>query len=244
MNYSQIKSQLVNWLRHRLQERPAILGISGGVDSAVVAHLLVQAIPVQQIRGLILPASTNPPTDTAAAQVLAAQLRIQATTIPLDPLIAVYENNLPDLKQRLPGANLKARIRMTLLYGKANASGGLVIGTGNKSELSVGYFTKYGDGGVDVLPLGGLYKTQVWELANELGVAAAIIKKTPTAGLLSGQTDEADLQLSYRELDAILVAVEQGKSLREFSESHCQRVHWLMQNAQHKLSLPPIPKLS
>ena len=129
---------------------------------------------------------------------------------------------------------------MTLLYGKANAIDGLAIGTGNKSELQIGYFTKYGDGGVDLLPIGDLYKYQVYELAKELGVPESIISKAPSAGLFAGQTDEDELGLSYKELDAILEAIEKNSDLSKFDPGTVQHVQQLKAAAQHKLELPPI----
>lgn len=236
MNYQFI----LDFLRTRIAGRPAILGLSGGVDSAVVAYLLAAAVPVKQLHGFFLPSATNNSSDQADAELVAQILGITLTNISIDPLIASYQSANNDFAGGLPLMNLKARIRMTMLYGRANLVSGLVIGTGNKTELMTGYFTKYGDGGVDLLPLGGLYKTTVWELARQLQVPDRIIVKTPSAGLQLGQTDEAELGLSYLQLDAILRAQETGASLEPFKTTHVLRVQELVRQAAHKLVLPPI----
>ncbi|EKD75918.1 MAG: NAD synthetase [uncultured bacterium] len=231
---------IVDFLKTRLSAKPAVVGISGGVDSAVVAYLLAQIMPAKQLHGFFLPSATNIASDQADAELVAQVLGITLNTISIDPLVTAYQAASGDFSDGLPLMNLKARIRMTLLYGRANLVGGLVIGTGNKTELMTGYFTKYGDGGVDMLPLGGLYKTAVWELARELQVPERIITKIPSAGLKLGQTDEAELGMSYLQLDAILRARETGASLEQFKTEHVARVNELVLRAGHKLALPPI----
>jgi NAD+ synthase len=136
--------------------------------------------------------------------------------------------------RRLAEANLKPRLRMIALYYFANRLGYLVVGSGNRSELAVGYFTKYGDGGADLLPLGNLVKGQVGELAAHLGIPRQIIDKPPSAGLWSGQSDEEEMGLTYEELDRYLTSGEAGAELRD-------RIDGMRAAAAHKRSLPPVP---
>ncbi len=235
-----MKDQIVQFLQARLKKNPAIIGLSGGVDSALVAYLLAEAIGVEQIYGYYLPSATNSPDDVSHAALVANTLQLRYETIPIDPLVSSFIEQLGTLQQISLG-NVKARIRMTLLYAKANQQSGLVVGTGNKTELLLGYFTKYGDGGVDLLPLAGLYKTQVWELARQLHVPEAIITKPPSAGLWDGQTDEAELGMTYPMADKILQAIELNQPLTAFAPDQIQLVKNRMALAQHKLTLPARP---
>jgi len=129
---------------------------------------------------------------------------------------------------------------MSLLYGQANQINGLVMGTGNKTELMIGYFTKYGDGGVDFLPLGDLYKTQVRQLAVELGVEKEIIDRPPSAGLWAGQTDEDEIGMSYEQMDKILQAIENNNRLDEFDQAQINKIQAMMATARHKQDMAPI----
>lgn len=227
-----MKQPLIDWLKTKLDDKPAVLGISGGVDSAVVTALLVAAVGPDRVSGLLLPGDSD-------AEHLAKQLGIQTSQRSIDPIVQAVVAN--QTVSPLSLGNVKARVRMTLLYLHANEVGGLVVGTGNKTELLLGYFTKYGDGGVDLLPLAGLYKTQVWQLAQELAIPEAIINKTPSAGLWAGQTDEAELGITYALADVILMAIEQQKPLQQFDPSLVKLVQTKMNQAQHKLALPPQP---
>lgn len=235
-----MKQAIIDFLKSQLQDKPAILGLSGGVDSAVVAALLVQAVPPSQVYSYYLPSESNAPSDLHDSKQLAKQLGIHYETIPIDPLVAAYQAQLGTLSQMGLG-NLKARIRMTILYAQANQLGGLVVGTGNKTELQLGYFTKYGDGGVDLLPIAHLYKTEVWALAKTLDIPQSIISKPPTAGLWPGQTDEQELGISYAVADQILQAIEQQQALDQFDAALVQLVQHRRQQAQHKLQ--PVARL-
>ena len=140
---------------------------------------------------------------------VASKLEMATVTVWLDKPFGALVEEL-QAARGLPLANLKPRLRMAALYYFANAMSYMVVGTSNKTELMLGYFTKYGDGGVDILPLGGLYKTQVRELARQLGLPRRIVEKTPSAGLWEGQTDEGELGITYAQMDQALGAIEWG----------------------------------
>ncbi len=199
-----IERKIVGWLRAKIKEAGAkglLCGISGGVDSAVVAALIKKAAGSNHLC-LIMPCHSIQ-ADIEDAKLLAEALGLKTGTVNLcgvfDMLLKIYPP-----ANKLAAANLKARLRMLTLYYYANKFNYLVIGTGNKSELMMGYFTKYGDGGVDLLPLGNLLKCQVRQLAEGLGVPRRIIDKPPSAGLWQGQTDEAEMGITYEQLDTIL----------------------------------------
>lgn len=229
--------RIVRFLQGQLGEHNAIIGLSGGVDSAVVASLLALAIPPKRIYGYSLPSQTNAEQDIHDAEALATQLGIHFQIQPIDQIVSTF----PNVATATPTiiGNIKARVRMTLLYQFSNQLNGVVVGTGNKSELQLGYFTKYGDGGVDILPIAHLYKTAVWELAKELQIPASIIEKPPTAGLWNGQTDEAELGISYTQADQILAAIAEQRDLTVFSVADVTLVQERQRQAKHKLTLPP-----
>jgi NAD+ synthase len=143
---------------------------------------------------------------------------------------------VPDIKQQAPDANVKPRLRMTSLYFFANSLNYFVAGTGNRSEITLGYFTKYGDGGVDLLPIGHLLKSEVRALARELGVPNPVIEKAPTAGLWMGQTDEGEMGFSYEDLERYLV-----EGAPAVPETVAKRIEELRRTSEHKRALPPIP---
>ncbi|MDI3340484.1 MAG: NAD+ synthase [Sphaerobacter sp.] len=235
-----LAEQIAAWIRTQVEQAGAsgvVLGLSGGVDSSTVAGLAVRALGRERVTTAVLPAYSNP-EDVAHAHLSAEAFGLQPLVIDLSRPFDVLRETLPP-GNALADANLKPRLRMIALYHLANTRGALVIGTGNKSELMVGYFTKYGDGGVDLLPLGGLYKHQVVAVAREIGVPEPIIAKPPSAGLWPGQTDEGELGLSYDQLDAILAAIERGDTTG-FPPEQVARVEQLIARSTHKRRLPPI----
>jgi NAD+ synthase len=209
-----LTSHLVEWLETQVSASGgggAVLGLSGGIDSAVVAALCTRAFADHTL-GVIMPCESDP-ADAADAHLVAERFALRPCTVDLTATLHTFSAGLAASGGPAPGddraalANIKARLRMTTLYAFANHLGYRVIGTGNASELAIGYFTKYGDGGVDLLPLGNLTKTTVRELARHLGVPQPVIDKPPSAGLWSGQTDEGEMGFSYEELDAYLDGV-------------------------------------
>ncbi|MEM2192050.1 MAG: NAD+ synthase [Candidatus Hadarchaeales archaeon] len=217
-----VEKTIVDFLRMEVSKAGAagvVFGLSGGVDSAVVGSLCARAFGPEKVLALLLPErEVTPKRDIEDAKMLAKGLGIRWREIDISPILRAFRGVIEG-RQRLPIANLKPRVRMTLLYYHANLLGRLVVGTGNRSELRMGYFTKFGDGGADLMPLGSLYKTQVKKLAEYLGVPASIIRKTPSAGLWRGQTDEGELGISYEKLDRILVGLDLGFRSREIAEA-------------------------
>ena len=206
-----LAERISNWIRQKVEEAGAegvVMGISGGVDSSVVASLAKRAVG-ERLIGVIIPCHSEP-LDIRYASLVAEKLKIKTEPVVLDSLYDKFLELLPSGK-RLALGNLKARLRMATLYFFANNLNYLVVGTGNKSEISVGYFTKYGDGGCDILPLGDLLKTEVRKLARRLEIPEEIINQVPSAGLWRGQTDEGEMGLSYEDLDEIISAIEVGK---------------------------------
>ncbi len=232
---------LVAWLRAQVEAGGGaglIVGLSGGIDSSVVAVLCARAFPEASL-GLIMPCHSLP-LDAEHARLAAGHAKLAAREIDLGPaydtLLSQYDPHGAEAWRALARANLKPRLRMATLYFHANLHNYLVVGTGNRSELEMGYFTKYGDGGVDLLPLGGLVKTQVRTLAAELGVPGPIIDKPPSAGLWEGQTDEAEMGLTYADLDRYLLGGQVDAAVAE-------RVRARQRASAHKRRLPPIAEL-
>lgn len=229
-----------------------VLALSGGIDSSVVATLAVRALGPERVLSHLLPdEDSTDPEDMKDAEELAHSLGIGCRTISIHkPLEALRETfREAGLRgDRRAWANVKPRLRMIVNYFVANFENGLVLGTGNKSELLTGYYTKFGDGGVDVLPLGHLYKTQVRQLARFLKIPSKIIEKPPSAGLWPGQTDEEELGISYEELDKILhclhdrrMSVNQTVKALKTRKKIVQHVWDLLQASEHKRRLPPMP---
>lgn len=231
---------------HAAGARGFVVGLSGGIDSAVVARLCQIAVH-SHILGVLLPCYSQP-QDEDDARLVAKAFGIPTVRVDLaQPYDALQESlheaikGLPhevhvvDIKQQLPEANIKPRLRMTTLYFIANSLNYLVAGTGNRSEITLGYYTKYGDGGVDVLPIGGLLKSEVRALAREIGVPAPVIDKAPSAGLWIGQTDEAEMGFTYETLEKYLTA---GRAA--VPAAIADRIEALRASSDHKRALPPI----
>jgi len=239
MEVEQLARKIVLWIQEQVSAagcKGVVVGMSGGLDSSVLAVLCYRAFPKNML-GVIMPCYSSR-EDEEHALAVANKFAIPTKVVALEPVFDTLLKALPgDTSEssvsRLAKANLKARLRMLTLYYFANQLKYLVAGAGNRSELAVGYFTKYGDGGVDILPLGNLVKRQVRELANFLGIPQPIIDKPPSAGLWPGQTDEGELGLSYDELDRYLVAGEAPSGLR-------QKIESMIAASAHKRLPPPV----
>ena len=245
------------WLARRVTAagaRGLVVGLSGGIDSAVVARLCQMAAPGQVV-GVIMPCHSDP-RDEADARLVADHFGLPTVRVDLE---RTYESlveaarealgELPpevvpdtpqdgiDIKARVPIANVKPRLRMTTLYFVANSLNYLVAGTGNRSELTIGYFTKHGDGGVDLLPIGHLSKSQVRAFARELGVPQPIIDKPPSAGLWVGQTDEDEMGFTYAELEKYLTLGPEG-----VAPALALRLERMIRATEHKRVAAPTPE--
>lgn len=237
-----LTSDLVDWMKSQGDQagtKGAVFGVSGGVDSALILALAKRAWPGSCL-GLVLPCHSLPQDGEDAIALLTqfdCPYLVQDLTGAYDALFAVFPaDGASDGNARLALANLKPRLRMIALYYHANLNNYIVLGTGNRDEIHVGYFTKYGDGGVDILPLGRLTKGEVRELARYLGVPNSIVEKPPSAGLWEGQTDEEEMGLTYRDIDAYL----QGSPVLEGVRREIERRH---ASSEHKRRTPPIPNL-
>jgi NAD+ synthase len=249
---------LAEWLRQQVTiaaARGLVVGLSGGLDSAVVARLCQLAMPGHLV-GAIMPCHSDP-RDAEDAESIVRHFDIPVVRLDLAP---AYDHVAGDLERLLlqlpidhpahaggsptgsraqvPLANVKPRLRMSALYFLANSLNYLVVGTGNRSELTVGYFTKQGDGAVDLLPLGRLLKSEVRALARELDVPAAIIDKAPSAGLWAGQTDEEEMGFSYADLERYLTDGPDG-----VSPALAMRIERLVRTSEHKRALALMPEI-
>ncbi|MDD5120954.1 MAG: NAD+ synthase [Candidatus Omnitrophica bacterium] len=238
-----MKNKIISWIKQQVRNAGAkgiVMGLSGGIDSAVVAALCKTAVGKNNLLVLYLPCNSNL-QDLKDAKLIARKLGLKSKLVDIS---GVYNNFL----KILPGAgslakgNLKPRLRMCTLYYFANKLNYLVCGTGNKSELLVGYFTKYGDGGVDILPIADLFKRQVRKLAQELGIPEKIITKPPTAGLWQGQTDEGEMGITYNELDDILDKFC-NKHIQAASKVKVDKIMKMHKNSEHKRSGAEICKI-
>jgi NAD+ synthase len=237
----EISDRIAAWLCERLSAAGAdgfVFGLSGGVDSATTAALATRAIGPEHTLAALMP-SHSQPQDATLGQLVAGTFSIPTVTVDLSRPCDVLMAALPASDHTLAAANVKPRLRMIVLYYLAQSHNCLVLGSGNRTEIAVGYFTKYGDGGVDLLPLGGLYKTLVWELARELGVPREVVERPPTAGLWPGQTDEGEMGITYRELDRVLVAIESGDT-SGIEPATLDKVQGMIACSAHKRLMPPI----
>lgn len=258
------EATITAFLRHHVEEAHAkgvVVGMSGGLDSAVVAAIAVHALGKSKVLPIMLPAPDSHPQDARHAQLACKAFGLKPHMHSIGPIVEGLERTLQEPQHPAPRksakstldarvrGNAKARARMLLLYAEAQRRDYLVCGTGNKSEILTGYFTKWGDGGVDVQPIGDLYKTQVRELARHLKVPKAIIDKPPSAGLYPGQTDEGDMGLSYEDLDSVLKGMELNLDAdviarkAGLSRATIYKVEGMVRRTEHKRRMPLIPKI-
>ena len=230
-----LADRISNWIRLKVEQARAegiVVGLSGGIDSAVVAALSKNALG-DNVLGIIMSCHSSQ-EDEDYANLLAKSLNIKTQKVVLD---FVYDSLIATLGpgSKMALANIKPRLRMITLYSFANDLKYLVAGTGNRSEIMIGYFTKHGDGGADILPIGGLLKTEVRELAREISIPKEILDRAPTAGLWQGQTDEGELGMTYEDLDKVL-----REKTTFLPKGLVSKVKELIEASAHKRELPAI----
>lgn len=238
MDSIKLAHDIAAWMQHHLKQAGAdgfVIGLSGGIDSAVTGALCKRAAG-EAVLGVWMPCHSVP-QDKVFAHMVAQALDIEIVTIDLCQVYDAFLDALPEGNQ-MARANLKPRLRMSTVYYLAQTKHYLVAGTGNKPEIQVGYFTKYGDGGVDLEPLGELHKHQVRELACVLGVPQPVIDRAPSPGLWPGQTDEGEMGITYAEIDAILAAWEADEE-SDLPADRVAKVRGMVARSAHKRAMPP-----
>jgi NAD+ synthase len=227
----------------------AVIGLSGGLDSALACVLAAEALGAQNVLAVRMPYRTSSPESLEHAQMVIDWLGVPALTLPITEMVDPYLERFPGISDLRRG-NIMARQRMVVLFDQSAAFNGLVVGTGNKTEILLGYSTLYGDSACAFLPLGDLYKTQVRQLAREMGVPAVIIEKPPSADLWANQTDEGELGFTYAEVDRLLfLLIDQQLTPAEcvlagFDKGFVQTVVGRVQRSHFKRVLPPVAKVN
>jgi len=250
-----MQNKIIDFIRNETNKAGAegiVVGISGGIDSALTATLTIKALGKDKVLGIHMPefGLTNS-KDYTEVKALAEWLGIDFRAIDISGIISAFMVAIPESESanKLSKGNLKARIRMSILYFYANHMNRLVMGTSNKTEIILGYYTKYGDGGVDLEPIARLYKTNVWELARRVGIPEFIIAKKPSAGLWTDQTDEDELGISYINLDKVLMMLEQNKAPEIIMSTvgvSLEQLNCVMKRidrSEHKRKIPPVPEI-
>jgi NAD+ synthase len=247
------RERVVSFIREVVDDagaEGAVLGLSGGIDSTLTAHLAVEALGEDGLHGITMPSAVNDPDVMSDAERVAHELGIEYDVVEIQPIAESFFDAFPEAAEdRTAAGNVYVRTRAVLNYLVANAENRVVLGTGNRAEAMTGYYTKYGDQAVDCNPIGNLYKQQVRQLAAHVGVPRDLVMQEPTAGMWEGQTDAEELGLDYDAVDAILaVHVDGGLSraatARELDvpAEAVDRVVELHERSAHKRSMPPAPE--
>jgi len=243
---------LTEFLRTEIQRAGftrAVVGVSGGLDSSVACYLAAEALGPENVLAVRMPYKTSSPESLEHAHLVVDATGVEEATIPITEMVDAHFARFPDADAVRRG-NVMARARMIILYDQSAATHGLVVGTGNKTEILLGYTTLYGDAACAVNPLGDLYKTQLRQLGRALAIPEVILTKPPSAELWLGQTDEGELGFTYDEVDRLLLLLVDGRYTPEacveagFERKFVERVVERIRRNQFKRMLPPIAKLS
>ncbi|CAN5509429.1 NAD+ synthase [soil metagenome] len=228
----------------------ALLGLSGGIDSAIVAYLVADALGAERLLAVLMPYRTSSPESRADAEEVVRRIGCASELVDISPMVdAYFDADGRRDASTLRRGNLMARTRMMVLYDHSVTWNGLVVGTGNKTETLIGYTTLWGDSASAFNPIGDLYKSQIRQIAADMGMPEEIINKAPSADLWPGQTDEAEVGFSYAEIDRILFRLVDGRrSIDEvvaegFERATVERVDRMVAGAEFKRQVPPIAKI-
>jgi NAD+ synthase len=247
-----IKQTLIDFVRSETIKAgfsKAIIGLSGGVDSALVASLATEALGKQNVLAVLMPYKTSSPDSLTDAKLIVEMLGIRSEIVDITPMVDAYLMKCGEISPLRKG-NIMARQRMIVLYDISARENGIVVGTSNKTEILLGYGTLFGDTACGINPIGELYKTDVWRLAEEMGVPKKIIEKHPTADLWEGQTDEKELGFEYRRVDKLLRAmVDEKKNEQElhvlgFEKEFITKVQKLIAKNEFKQRTPLIARIA
>jgi NAD+ synthase len=245
-----IERFIASYVKAAQAEGGIVMGLSGGLDSAVVAALCTRALGKSRVLALILPSVSTPNEDVEDATMYAKTLDIKHLVFNIEPIVKGYMKFLPESDNKIARGNLIARTRMSVLYYYAYIGKRLVAGTSDKSEISIGYFTKFGDGGADMIPIAGLYKTQVKELGRYVKVPDSILEKKSSPRLWARHVAEDEIGMSYETLDPILyMLIDRKKTAKEVAAAlaepvaRVKGVQQMIANSAHKRAMPAAPKL-
>ncbi len=251
-NTGLLRQILVGFVRdevHKVGVKKAVLGLSGGIDSALVVFIAAEALGPENVHAICMPYKTSNPESEAHARLVADACGVNFSVVPITPMVDSYFSMFPDADNMRRG-NKMARERMTILFDHSALLRALVLGTSNKTELLLGYGTLYGDMASALNPIGDLYKSQVWQLSEEMNVPREVIDKKPSADLWAGQTDEEELGFSYRQVDELLyrlvdLRLTKAELAEEgFDSEFTDNIYGKIQNSHFKRRLPVIAKVS
>lgn len=250
INLTNENIKIVNFIKNYVNNagmKKGIVGLSGGLDSSLIAHLCVESLGKENVIGVMMPYKSSSSASLEHGKLVAENLGIQYFIRDISPMVDIYFDNFERNADQLRRGNFMARVRMCVLYDISAKENALVIGTGNKTELYLGYCTQFGDSACAIEPIGHLYKNEVRKLSQELGVPQEIIDKKPTADLWEGQTDEDELGISYETADKIIYyLIDQKINVEQiipkgFSEKEIQLVKKLILKSEFKRKMPPSP---